>query len=91
VAELINSLSHSRRRSAGRFFAIHHGAGGVFEFASAGRRVDRGVSEKETDFLRRFVAFALAIQMDPETPPPALRNGIVTKFPVWRARPSSAL
>src|SRR5207244_7867763 len=47
------------------FIAIRHGTSGVFEFAFAGRGVDRRRAEKEPDFLWRLVAFALAIQIDP--------------------------
>src|SRR5256885_14129134 len=63
-AESSNNNRHCVARLAD-FFSVHHGARGVLQLAFAGRRVDRGCPKKEADLLRRFIAFALTIKIDP--------------------------
>src|SRR5207245_5535554 len=62
-AESSNFNRHCIARPAD-FFSIHNRARAVLQFAFAGRRVDGWRAEKEADFLRRFIAFALAIKIN---------------------------
>ena len=47
------------------FFFIHNCAGRVIEIAFARRGIDGRCAEKEADLFWRFVAFALAVKIDP--------------------------
>src|ERR1700730_2976087 len=60
--------AHSHANRVARladFFAVQNRACRIFEFAFAGRSIDRRRAKIEPNLYRRFIAFALTIKIDP--------------------------